>query len=130
MHVRWPPASPALQASAGWREDQTGKYERDPAFKVLAERLWLCCALFALHGRRLLLLRRPLCRTAGCAAQGPSWRLLAWPPHAQGGFGSRSPMSTGECAAACLAAPGCEAFTVNEVQHGCFLKVWTIGCFV
>eukprot|EP00887_Chlorella_sp_A99_P006508 scaffold3.g6508.t1 len=56
---------PHGQASAGWREDQTGKYERDPAFKVLAERLWLC---------------------------------------------------------SCLAAPGCEAFTVNEVQHGCFLK--------
>ena len=33
-------------------------------------------------------------------------------------------MTTPQCALACLAAPGCEGFTINAVQKGCYLKVW------
>lgn len=40
----------------------------------------------------------------------------------QGGFGSRVPVSLQQCALACQGAPGCDMFTYNSVQQGCFLK--------
>ena len=43
-------------------------------------------------------------------------------PTPQGGFGSRVPISLEQCALACQGAPGCDMFTFNAVQQGCFLK--------
>ncbi len=40
----------------------------------------------------------------------------------QGGFGSRVPFSLQQCALACQGARGCDMFTYNSVQQGCFLK--------
>lgn len=40
----------------------------------------------------------------------------------QGGAGARLPVTPAECAIACTAAPGCDMFTYNAVQQGCFLK--------
>ncbi|PRW59651.1 nitrilase 2 isoform A [Chlorella sorokiniana] len=40
----------------------------------------------------------------------------------KGGFGSRVPVTLEQCALACQGAPGCDMFTYNAVQQGCFLK--------
>ena len=49
--------------------------------------------------------------------------LLSNPrPLLQGGVGARTPISLAQCAVACQGAKGCEAFTYNSVQQGCFLK--------
>lgn len=40
----------------------------------------------------------------------------------QGVYGNRGPVTVSQCAIACLAASGCEAFTYNQVQNQCFLK--------
>ena len=46
------------------------------------------------------------------------WRA----PWSQGGFGARKPVSLEQCALACQAAQGCDSFTFNPTQRGCFLK--------
>lgn len=43
-------------------------------------------------------------------------------PAFAGGFGARLPVTEAQCAVACQAADGCEAFTYNPAQQGCFLK--------
>lgn len=40
----------------------------------------------------------------------------------QGIYGNRGPVTVSQCAIACTAAAGCEAFTYNQVQNQCFLK--------
>ena len=35
----------------------------------------------------------------------------------QGGVGARKPVTVGQCALACLGAPGCEGFTYNSAQQ-------------
>lgn len=57
----------------------------------------------------------------------PAWHIDSCPPNPhfptpQGGFGSRVPVSLEQCALACKGAPGCDMFTYNQVQQGCFLK--------
>lgn len=48
-------------------------------------------------------------------------RLPHWPA-LQGGAGARLPVSLTQCAVACTGAPGCDMFTYNGAQQGCFLK--------
>ncbi|KAL4437982.1 hypothetical protein ABPG77_004203 [Micractinium sp. CCAP 211/92] len=43
-------------------------------------------------------------------------------PAFAGGAGARLPVSLAECAVACIGAPGCDMFTYNPAQQGCFLK--------
>ena len=44
--------------------------------------------------------------------------LPACPPGLpQGGVGAREPVTVGQCALACLGAPGCEGFTYNAAQQ-------------
>ncbi|KAL4425642.1 hypothetical protein ABPG75_009658 [Micractinium tetrahymenae] len=43
-------------------------------------------------------------------------------PAFAGGAGARLPVTLAECAIACTGAPGCDMFTFNPVQQGCFLK--------
>lgn len=50
-----------------------------------------------------------------------SLRCPAWPA-LQGGAGARLPVTLAQCAVACTGAPGCDMFTYNPVQQGCFLK--------
>lgn len=98
-----------LQNAAGWAEDPTGGFERNPAFSVSAR--WRCSSILSdcSWGRLLGVLCVIVSRC-------PPQLLL------QGGVGARTPISLAQCAVACQGAKGCEAFTYNTVQRGCFLK--------
>ena len=112
------------QNAVGWADDPTGGFDRNEAFKASGGS-WGGTANRAHHG---VAWRRPHRAAAarphaeGQAKLPHGVRLPISSTNMQGGFGSRVPVTLGECALACQGAPGCDAFTYNAVQQGCFLK--------